>query len=57
MNRGRDPVSLVAGAALLVVGALLILDQTDVIQLTFGWLGAALAATLGSILVISGLND
>jgi hypothetical protein len=53
----RDPVSLVSGVAVTALGALLLLDQADAIELTFGWLGAALAAVLGVILVISGLTQ
>jgi hypothetical protein len=52
----RDPVSLVSGIAVTALGILLVLDQADAIELTFGWLGAALAAVLGVILVISGLS-
>jgi hypothetical protein len=52
----RDPVSLVSGIAVTALGVLLVLDQADAIELTFGWLGAALAAVLGVILVISGLS-
>ena len=54
-GRIRDPVSLTAGVAITGLGALLILDQSDVIHLTFGWLGAVLALVAGTILVISGL--
>jgi hypothetical protein len=53
----RDPVSLVSGIAVTALGVLLLLDQADAIELTFGWLGAALAAVLGVILVISGLSQ
>ncbi len=53
----RDPVSLVSGIAVTALGVLLVLDQADAIELTFGWLGAALAAVLGVILVISGLSQ
>jgi hypothetical protein len=52
----RDPVSLVAGVAVTALGTLLILDQAEVVELTLGWLGAALAVVLGAILVISGLT-
>ena len=55
--RLRDPVSLVAGIAVIALGGLLILDQVEAIELTFGWVGAALAAVLGVILVISGLTE
>ena len=52
----RDPVSLVAGAVFLAVGALLVLDQAGAIELTVGWVGAVMAAALGAILVASGLS-
>lgn len=53
----RDPVSLVSGVAVTALGVLLVLDQAEAIELTFGWLGAALAAVLGVILVISGFSQ
>ena len=52
-----DRVSLVAGLAMIAVGAVLVLDQSDVIELSPGIAGAALAAALGAILVASGLAD
>jgi hypothetical protein len=52
-----DRVSLVAGVAMIAVGALLVLDQAEVIELSPGIAGAALAAALGVILVASGLAD
>jgi uncharacterized membrane protein HdeD (DUF308 family) len=57
MKSKPDRVSLAAGIALLLLGILLILDQTGTLELTVGWLGAAFAAALGSVLVISGLDD
>jgi hypothetical protein len=50
-------VSLVAGVGVIVLGALLLLDQSDSIELGFGWLGALVAALLGAALLISGLRD
>jgi len=57
--RGRqiDRVSLSAGLALGALGALLMLDQADTIDLGFGWLGAATAAVLGVVLLVSGLEE
>jgi peptidoglycan/LPS O-acetylase OafA/YrhL len=52
----RDPVSLVAGVTFLALGVLLVLDQAGALDLTFGWIGAVLAAALGVILVASGLS-
>jgi hypothetical protein len=54
---GVDRVSLVAGVAMMAVGALLVLDQADAIELSPGVAGAALAGALGVILVVSGLAD
>jgi hypothetical protein len=51
-----DPVSLVAGIAIAAFGLLLLLDQAETIALSPGVAGAALAATLGAILVVSGLS-
>jgi hypothetical protein len=51
-----DRVSLVAGLALMAVGTLLVLDQADAIELSPGIAGAALAAALGAVLVVSGLS-
>jgi uncharacterized membrane protein HdeD (DUF308 family) len=56
-SRVRDPVSLVAGVALIALGVLLILDQADAIELSYGWLGAAMAAVAGAILVASGFAE
>jgi hypothetical protein len=51
-----DRVSLVAGLALMAVGTLLVLDQAEAIELSPGIAGAALAAALGAVLVVSGLS-
>jgi hypothetical protein len=52
-----DRFTLVGGLALGGLGALLLLDQVDAIDLTFGWFGAALAATIGIALLASGLEQ
>ena len=57
MEPRADPVSLVAGAVIAVVGLFLILDQSGALELDAGWIGALFAAAVGSILVISGLLD
>jgi hypothetical protein len=56
-ERSVDTVGLVAGLAIGALGVVLLLDQLDAIDLTFGWLGAAVAATVGAALVASGLNQ
>ncbi len=53
----RDDVSLAAGIGVVVLGAALLLDQVDAIELTFGWLGAIVAAVVGTALLVSGLRD
>jgi Ca2+/Na+ antiporter len=52
-----DRVSLVAGVAVIAMGALLLLDQEDVIALTLGLVGAIVSATIGTILIVSGLGE
>jgi hypothetical protein len=51
-----DPASLIAGLVVCGLGALLLLDQTDVIDLTFGYLWPALLGTIGAILLAVGLT-
>jgi hypothetical protein len=55
MPRNFDPASLVAGLAVSALGVLLLLDQTDVLDLRFGYLWPALLATIGTILLAVGL--
>lgn len=54
--RRVDLVSLVAGLALCGLGVLLLLDQSGVITLGFGFGGPALLAAVGAILLASGLD-
>jgi hypothetical protein len=53
--RGFDPASLVAGLALCGLGVLELLDQLDVLDLRFGYMVPALLATVGVILLGTGL--
>ena len=55
MSRRIDRVSLTAGLVVIGLGGLLLLDQEDVIDLTLGLAGALVAATIGTILLVSGL--
>lgn len=55
MSRDFDPASLVAGLVICALGALLLLDQTDVIDLRFNYLWPALLGTIGAILLAIGL--
>ena len=52
----RDRVSLAAGLACLLVGAVFGLDQLDVLDLSAGIAAATVCAAVGIVLVISGLE-
>jgi hypothetical protein len=54
-RRRPDPLSLVAGLAILVFGAVLLLDRVDVLNLRFASLGPLVCAVAGAILLASGL--
>jgi hypothetical protein len=56
VRRSPDPTSLVAGALIVALGVLLLLDATDALELRFGVLGPAVCAALGAILLTSGLT-
>ena len=56
VSRRPDIVSLVAGIALSVLGAILLLDQTGTIHLRFDYAAPAVLATAGVILLVSGLE-
>jgi hypothetical protein len=51
-----DPASLIAGLVISGLGVLLLLDQTNVVDLRFGYLWPALLATIGAILLAVGLT-
>ena len=55
--REFEPVSLAAGMVITLLGVLLVLDRTGVLELSAGWLGAVVAASAGAILLVSGLFD
>jgi hypothetical protein len=57
MRRDIDIGGLVAGIVVILLGTLLLLDRADVLDLGFGWLFPALAATGGAILLAMGLAD
>ena len=56
VSRKPDIVSLVAGIALSLLGAVLLLDQTGTIDLRFDYAAPAVLATAGVILLVSGLD-
>jgi hypothetical protein len=52
----RDPVSLVAGVALTLLGVLLLLDGTGTLELHFDYGAPAVLATVGAVLLAAGLT-
>jgi hypothetical protein len=52
-----DLVSLAAGAVIAALGALVLLDSSDAIDLSPGWAAVALTAALGVILLLGGIAD
>jgi hypothetical protein len=50
-----DAVTLAAGASIAALGGLLLLSTSGVVDLSPGWLAAALTAAVGVILLVSGL--
>jgi hypothetical protein len=54
--RRPDPTSIVSGIAVLALGVLLLLDASDAFELSFGVLAPVACATMGAILVASGMT-
>ena len=50
-----DVVSLASGAVIAALGALVLLDSLGVLDLSLGWIAAALTGAVGVILLLSGL--
>jgi hypothetical protein len=51
-----DRASIVAGIAVLALGAVLLLDETGVIELSFAVLAPVACAAMGAILLARGLT-
>jgi hypothetical protein len=51
-----DVPSIVAGLAVLALGAVLLLDATGAIELSFGLLAPVACAAAGAILLAAGLS-
>lgn len=54
--RRPDPAALVAGVALVVVGAVLLAASAGAFELTFAAVGPLLLAAVGAALLASGLG-
>ncbi len=58
MKRGRaDRTLIVAGLATIVLGALLLLDRTGVIDVRFDYMLPAVLAAVGAVLLAAGLFE
>ena len=51
-----DRALVAGGAAVTLLGALLLLDQTGVVALGFGWAAPAVLAAVGVLLLAAGLD-
>ena len=59
MSEPRDRIdltSLVAGVAIAVIGALILLQDDGAVDLEAGWLFAVLEAATGVVLIASGMG-
>lgn len=56
MTRAPRPTDLAAGLALVVLGALLVLDAGGTIPLRFAYIAPAVVAALGIVLLASGIE-
>lgn len=52
-----DRVSLGAGLVIAALGALLLLDASEAVEVPIGWMAMALTAGAGLILLIAGLDE
>lgn len=50
-----DPVGLGAGAAMVALGVLIVLDSAGAVAIPPGWMAVALTAAVAAILLLSGL--
>ncbi|HYU61883.1 MAG TPA: hypothetical protein VEK39_14085 [Solirubrobacterales bacterium] len=52
-----DPVSLASGAAIAALGVLVLLESSDAVDISLGWISVALTGAVGAILLVSGLAN
>jgi hypothetical protein len=52
-----DLLSLASGAVITALGAAVLLDSSDVIELSLAWSAVVLTAAVGVIMLLSGLVD
>jgi hypothetical protein len=56
-DRQTDPVSLVAGLLIMLVGVAMLLDQSSDVSLSEGVIAALFVGVFGLVLLVSGLLD
>ena len=56
MTRRPDPATLVAGLAVIVLGAILLADSAGALELSFAAFGPIVLAAMGATLLASGLS-
>jgi hypothetical protein len=56
-DRQTDPVSLVAGLLIMLVGVAMLLDQSSDVSLSGGVIAALFVGVFGLVLLVSGLLD
>ena len=52
-----DLLSLASGAVIAALGALVLLESSDALDVSMGWMAVALSAGAGAIFVVSGLTS
>jgi hypothetical protein len=56
-DRRTDPLSLIAGVLIVIVGALMALDQSSDVSLSGGVIAALFVGVFGLVLLVSGLLE
>jgi hypothetical protein len=56
-DRQTDPVSLIAGVLIMLVGVAMLLDQSSDVSLSGGVIAALFVGVFGLVLLVSGLLD
>jgi hypothetical protein len=54
---GVDLLSLASGAVIAALGALVLIDSSDAVDVSFGWAAVAVTAAVGVVVLLSGLVD
>jgi hypothetical protein len=52
-----DLLSLVSGAVVTALGAVVLIDSSGAVDLPLGWVAVAVTAALGVVMLMSGMVD